>query len=100
MQTKPRGEKKGHAWYVFTDKCILAKKYRLPRIYPTDPKKLNKKEGPREDASISLRRGKKIITGGRGREASEWESGERGEEGQGQVWGMRQERSPESQKNK
>jgi hypothetical protein len=36
-------------------------------IHPTDSKKLNKKEGPNEDASIPLRRGNKIITGGRGR---------------------------------
>jgi hypothetical protein len=25
---------KGHAWYVLTDKWILAKKYRMPIIYP------------------------------------------------------------------
>jgi hypothetical protein len=35
-------------------------------IHPTDPKKLNKKESPSEDALISLRRGNKIVIGGRG----------------------------------
>jgi hypothetical protein len=29
---------------------MLAKKYRIPMVYPIDPKKLNKKEGPIEDA--------------------------------------------------
>ena len=52
---------KGHAWYVLTDKWILAKKYRLLLIYPTDPKKLNKKEGPSKDASIPLKKGNKIF---------------------------------------
>ena len=41
---------KDNAWYVLTDKWILAKKYRIPMIYPTDYKKLNKKKGPSEDA--------------------------------------------------
>ena len=41
---------KGHTWYVLTDKWILVKKFTIPMIYPTDPKKLNKKEGPSEDA--------------------------------------------------
>jgi hypothetical protein len=45
--------------------------YRTPRIKHIDYKKFNKKEGPSNDASIPLRRGKKIITGGRGREGSE-----------------------------
>jgi hypothetical protein len=35
-------------------------------IQLTDPMKLKKKEGPCVDASKSLRRGNKIITGGRG----------------------------------
>ena len=35
-------------------------------IHPTDPKKFNK-EGPSEDASISPRRGNKIVMGGEGR---------------------------------
>jgi hypothetical protein len=43
-------------------------------IHSTDPKKLNRKEGPSEDVSIPLRRGKKIIMGHRGREGPEWMS--------------------------
>ena len=35
--------------------------------------KLNKKEGQIVDASIPLRRGNKIIMGGRGREGPGWE---------------------------
>jgi hypothetical protein len=41
-------------------------------IYPTDPKKLNKKEDPSEGASISPRRGNKIIMGERRREEPRW----------------------------
>jgi hypothetical protein len=55
-------------WYALIDKWILAKKDRVPTIQPTVHLKLTKKEGPSVDASISLRRGKKIITGGRERE--------------------------------
>ena len=50
-------------------------------IYPTDHKKFNKKEGPSEDASIPLRRGNKIIMGGRGREEPGWKRGGIGEVG-------------------
>jgi len=32
---------KGQAWYVLTDKWILAERHTLPMIHPTDPKKLN-----------------------------------------------------------
>ena len=39
-------------------------------IYPADPKKLNKKEGPSADASIPSIRGNKIIIGGRKRKRS------------------------------
>ena len=45
-------------------------------IHPTDPKKLNKKEGSSEDASIPLRKENKIIMGVRKGE----ESGGRGME--------------------
>ena len=45
-------------------------------MYPTEPEKLNKKEGPSEDASIPLRRGNKIIMRGM-REGPKWESGKR-----------------------
>jgi hypothetical protein len=41
-------------------------------IQLTDHLKLNKKEAHSVDASNTLRRGKKIITGGRGREGPEW----------------------------
>jgi hypothetical protein len=37
-------------------------------IQPTDHKTFNKKEDPSKDVSISLRRGNKIVMGGRGRE--------------------------------
>jgi hypothetical protein len=37
-------------------------------LYPTDPKKLNKKEDPNEGASIPLRMGSKLIMRGRGKE--------------------------------
>ena len=42
--------------------------YRTPRIKHIDYKKFNKKEGPSNDVSIPLRTGKKIITGGKGRD--------------------------------
>lgn len=48
-------------------------------IHPTDSKKFIRKEGPNEDVSISLRRGNKIIPGGRGREGP---GRRRGKEGQ------------------
>jgi hypothetical protein len=46
----------------------IRKKDRIPRIKPTDHKKLNNQEGPSEEASIPFRRGSKIITGCRGRD--------------------------------
>ena len=39
-----------HAWYLLTFKWILAIKYRIPMLYSTDLKKLNKKEGTSKDA--------------------------------------------------
>ena len=48
---------------VYTDKWILAKKYRIPMIQLTDCKKFNKKEGPSEDVSIPFRRGNKTNHG-------------------------------------
>jgi hypothetical protein len=69
------------------------------RPHSTDPKKLNKKEDPSEDALISLRRGNKIVIGGRWRERTQWkrewrrewgwfrtEYGERQEGGQENEW--------------
>jgi hypothetical protein len=63
---------KRDAWYLFTNKWILA---RIPRIQSTELKKVNKQKGPSEDASISLGRKKKIIIGDRGREGSGWKMG-------------------------
>jgi hypothetical protein len=58
---------------------IRPKKYRIPRVQSTELKKANKLKGPSEDASISLERGKKTITG-EGRELDEKEDrgGKRG----------------------
>ena len=39
-----------HIVYVLTYKWILARKYRIPMLFSTDPKKLKKKEGTDEDA--------------------------------------------------
>ena len=48
-------------------------------LHSTDPKKLNKKEGPIEKACISLRRGNKIIIRGRWREET-WRKENGGQE--------------------
>ena len=45
----------------------------MPRIQCTELKKFNKKKGPSEDASISLGKDNKIITGGREMEGPRWE---------------------------
>ena len=50
----PDTDPKEHAWYVLTDKWILAKKYRIPRIQCTEFKKVNKLKGPSDDASSIL----------------------------------------------
>ena len=39
---------KGYARYILTDKWLLAIKYRIPKIQPTDPKKCNKQKCPSE----------------------------------------------------
>ena len=41
---------KGCTLYVLTYRWILAIKYKIPMLHSTDPKKLNKKEGTKEDA--------------------------------------------------
>ena len=56
----------------------ISQKYRIPWIQPTDHEKYNKQKCSSEDASISFRRRKEIIAGGRGREGPGWER-ERGE---------------------
>jgi hypothetical protein len=60
-------------------------------IHSTDPKKLNKKEGPSENAEISLRRENKIIIGERRREGTGWERAWGGE-WRGSGSGMRRDR--------
>ena len=65
--------------HVLTEKYIVIK-YRIAMIHPTDPKKLNKKEGPSKDASTTFRRVNKIVIGGRGREVPG--RGEKGNWGQ------------------
>jgi hypothetical protein len=52
-----------------------------------------KKDNQSVEASVVLRRGKKIITGGRDKEGSGRKRGGGGERGQGQMW----EKSIESQ---
>jgi hypothetical protein len=65
------------------------KQYRIPRTLSTEPK-VNKPKGPSENASIPLRRKKKAITVGRGREGSGWER-ERGGEKKNMIryWSIR-----------
>ena len=55
---------KEHTWYAFTDKWILAQKLGIPKIQFTDHMKLKKKEDQSVDASVLLRRGNEILTGG------------------------------------
>jgi hypothetical protein len=52
--------------------------YRIPRIQSTELKKVNKKKGPSEVASIPLGREKKAIMGGRKKEGPRWEKGKWG----------------------
>ena len=44
-------DSKGHAQYVHIYKWALAIQYRVTTLQSTDPKKLNNKDGPKEDAS-------------------------------------------------
>jgi hypothetical protein len=67
---------------------ISPKKYRIPRIQPTELKKVYKPKGPSEDASIPIGMEKKVIMegsrgwgGGRRRRGPGWESRQRGEKG-------------------
>jgi hypothetical protein len=50
--------------FVLTDKWILAQKFRIPKIQFTQHIKPKKKEDQNVDASVLLRRGNKILTGG------------------------------------
>jgi len=47
--------------------------------------KLKKKEEQSVDASVLLRRGKKIIMGGRGKEGETWEEERRGRKNWGRI---------------
>jgi hypothetical protein len=72
---------------LVTDKCILAKMFRIPIIQLTDHRKLNKKEGSSVDTSNPLRRRNKIIMRDRRREGSGWEGEREGEGGKIRYWG-------------
>jgi hypothetical protein len=61
-----------YASYVLTDKWLLVQKLRISMVQFTDHKKLNKIEAQSVNASIQLRMGNKIITGGRGRRRPRW----------------------------
>ena len=63
---------KEHIWYVLSDKWISEgkKKAQGTQNQITDIMKLKKKEDQSVDASVLLRSGKELITGGRGREGS------------------------------
>jgi len=75
---------------------VLTKKFKIPMIQFTDYMKLNKKKGSSVEAPIPLRKWKKRIMGGRGREEPGWERGEN----KGRFrYERRQERIPESQEN-
>lgn len=45
-------------------------KFKIFMVQATHPKKLSKKGGPNKDAWIAVRRGNKIVTGGRWREGA------------------------------
>jgi hypothetical protein len=54
---------KEQTWYRLTNKWILAKKFRVPKIQFTDDMKPKKKEDQNVDASVPFRRVNKILTG-------------------------------------
>lgn len=60
---------------MFSLMCISVKKYRILMICLIDSKKLNKKEGPRKNASILFRMGNKTIWREGGRELGGKEEG-------------------------
>jgi hypothetical protein len=55
---------KQHAWYLLTDKWILAQKLGIPKIQFTNYMKLKKEEDQSVDTLVLLRRGNKIPMGG------------------------------------
>jgi hypothetical protein len=56
---------KEYTWYIFNGKWILDKKLGIPRIHLTDHLKFKEQEDHIVDTSVLLRRGNKILTGGR-----------------------------------
>ena len=69
-----------------TDKWILGKESKIPKIQLTDHMKLKRKEDQRVDASVLLRRGNNIIKESRQWEGPRKKRGERGKEEKNQVW--------------
>lgn len=59
---------------------------RIPIIQLTNHMKPKKKDDQRVDVSVLFRRGKKINTGGRGREGTRREGSGGGKRGGDQVW--------------
>jgi hypothetical protein len=55
---------KENTWYALTDKWLLVQKLGIPKIQFTDYVKLKQKEDQSVAASVLLRRGNKILTGG------------------------------------
>jgi hypothetical protein len=64
---------------MYSVKVNISQNYRIHRIKLLELRKFSKQKGSIEDDSIPLRRGQKLITGGRGREGSGWEGEEDGE---------------------
>jgi hypothetical protein len=58
---------------MYSVKVNISQNYRIHRIKLLELRKFSKQKGSIEDDSIPLRRGQKLITGGRGREGSGWE---------------------------
>jgi hypothetical protein len=75
-------DRKGHAWYVLTNKWLLAKKkkkYTICKIQSRELKKLNKLNCASKDALVPLGSEEKAITSGEGgREGSGRKSGQGG----------------------
>jgi hypothetical protein len=76
---------KEHTWYVFTDKWILAHKFTMPMIQPTDQMELRRMEDQGVDVSVLHRVGTRMILGGGGR--GTWKGEKRGRKKGGQVSG-------------
>jgi hypothetical protein len=68
QSVRDNSDPKGHAWYVLTNKWILAKKKstEYPRYSPQNLKKFNKLKVPSKNASVPLGKEKKVTTRGKG----------------------------------